>query len=592
MDRAINETIRKQTDNEIKQEKLQRRMGAVANLASYYRSNIHRFASDYLNIKLKIFQKILLFMMNAVTNFFYLASRGQGKSFLLAVFCVCRCILYPGTIICIAAPTKVQAKEIIDKIILQLMPRSENLRAEIEEAQNSLSYAFCKFRNGSYINVVPARESARHYHCHILIIDERVKVDKNIIDTVLRPFLASERRPPFMDLPEYKKYPTERNKELCASSCWYESHEAYESVRTYAANMVLGRPFFVCSLPYQIAVKEGLLNKDQVESDMAQSTFNDVAFYMEMQALFFASSDGSLYNYEDISKIQKIKYPFYPRSISERLPDKRIRIPVKRDGEIRILSADIALMSSKNRDNDAASIHINHMVPIYGGSRYCNNIVYTTNSEGMRTEKLALQIRKMFSEYDGDYIAIDARTYGLSIIDALQTDLYDSDTGETYPAINVLNNEEIADRCLIKGAPKVIYAILGSPTINTQCALILRNAIKDGTLRLLIDKYDAEDVLFDISGFNKLDTSEQFDFKLPYDNTFLLVNELVNLEHDATNNAVRVREKFGMRKDRYSSLSYNIYVAKQVERDALSKSFRSKVEEVALKVKAPILKRI
>lgn len=592
MNQKTLETNRKQTDIEIKLEKLRRKMGAVARLASYYRANIHRFAADYLNIKLKTFQKILLYMMNDVTNFFYLASRGQGKSFLLAVFCVCKCILYPGTVICIAAPTKVQAKEIIDKILLQLMPRSENLRAEIEDIQNSQAFAFCKFRNGSYINVVPARESARHYHCNVLIIDERVKVDKNIIDTVLRPFLASERRPPFMDLPQYKNYPTERNKELCASSCWYESHESYETVRTYAANMLLGRSFFVCALPYQMAVKEGLLNKAQVESDMAQSTFNDVAFHMEMQALFFSSTDGALYNYEDISRIQKIKYPFYPKHISDRLSDKRIRIPPKHEGEIRILSADVALMSSKNRDNDAASIHINHMMPLSGGTRYCNNIVYTNNHEGLRTEKLALIIRKMYDEYDCDYIVIDARTYGLSVIDALQTDLYDPDTGVTYSAINVKNNEEIAERCLIAGAPKVIYAILGSAALNTQCALTLRNAIKDGSLRLLIDKYDAEEVLSEIPGFHKLSASEQFDLRLPYDNTFLMVNELINLQHDATDNAIRVKERFGMRKDRYSGLAYNIYIAKQIEREMLAKNFKHKVEEVAIQFKAPTLKKI
>lgn len=44
--------------------------------AGYYRSNPQRFAKDYLNVNLRLFQKILLFMMN-ISNFFcYIAARG------------------------------------------------------------------------------------------------------------------------------------------------------------------------------------------------------------------------------------------------------------------------------------------------------------------------------------------------------------------------------------------------------------------------------------------------------------------------------------------------------------------------------------
>ena len=47
-----------------------------------------------------------------------------------------------------------------------------------------------------------------------------------------------------------------------------------------------------------------------------------------------------------------------------------------------------------------------------------------------------------------------------------------------------------------------------------------------------------------------------------------LVNELVNLqaEQKAGTGTIRVKERSGMRKDRYSSLSYNIFVAKELER--------------------------
>ena len=66
----------KLSQKEIANDKATRIMNGVATWCSFYRANPHRFCKDYLNISLKPFQKILLFMMNYSTNFMYLASRG------------------------------------------------------------------------------------------------------------------------------------------------------------------------------------------------------------------------------------------------------------------------------------------------------------------------------------------------------------------------------------------------------------------------------------------------------------------------------------------------------------------------------------
>lgn len=72
----VKKSMNKQTDKEIANDKANRIMNGIATWCSYYRANPHRFCKDFLNIDLKLFQKILLFMMNYDTNFMYLASRG------------------------------------------------------------------------------------------------------------------------------------------------------------------------------------------------------------------------------------------------------------------------------------------------------------------------------------------------------------------------------------------------------------------------------------------------------------------------------------------------------------------------------------
>ncbi|WP_242825947.1 hypothetical protein [Metaclostridioides mangenotii] len=81
--------------------------------AGFYRKNPHRFVLDYLGISLYPFQQMLIFMMDNNRVFTFLASRGLGKSYLTAVYCVTRCLLYPGTKVIISSKTKTQAKGII-----------------------------------------------------------------------------------------------------------------------------------------------------------------------------------------------------------------------------------------------------------------------------------------------------------------------------------------------------------------------------------------------------------------------------------------------------------------------------------------------
>ena len=68
-----------------------------------------------------------------------------------------------------------------------------------------------------------------------------------------------------------------------------------------------------------------------------------------------------------------------------------------------------------------------------------------------------------------------------------------------------------------------------------------------------------------------------------------MLNELVNLEYEATNNVIKVHEKPGARKDRYSSVSYNYYIAQQVER-SMAKNY-AKSKKIEINFRAPNLRR-
>ena len=284
-----------------------------------------------------------------------------------------------------------------------------------------------------------------------------------------------------------------------------------------------------------------------------------------MEALWFGDEDGAFYDFNSISKTRRIKYPMLPDKYSSLLSvSQKVKIPPKQNGEKRILSADIALMSSKKYSNDASAIFINQMLLTKVG-RYTSNIVYGDTYEGLHTEDQALVIRRFYDEFSCDYIALDCTGLGLGVYDALVRDIVDPDTGEIYPALSCCNNPEMAERCTTKGADKVIWAIKGSPALNSECAVLLREGFRSGKIRLLITEYEGESLLEEIRGYSSLSQAEKLKLQMPYIHTTLLIDELVKLQHEESSGRVRVYERTGMRKDRYSSLSYNYYVATQLE---------------------------
>lgn len=555
-------------------------MNGAAHYIAVYRKNPHLFARDYLHLELRLFQKILLIMMNVCTSTVMIGARGIGKTFLCAVFCVTRCILYPGTKICIASGKRGQAIQVLEKVVHELMQRSPELRAEINMRMTHIngSDAAVAFINGSYMKVVTASDTARGNRCNILIIDEFRMVSKDVIDAVLKKFLTQRRMPPYSALSSddrKKCYADEKNMTLYLSSAYYQDHWSYtQCLDTFKAMVNPNRHRFLCGLPYQLSIVEGLLDPDVVRDEMADSDFSEIKHAMEYEAKFWGSVDGSFFEYADVSKDRKIQFPMLPRSLSSMLKDdSHIAIKDKQPGEKRILSADIALMASTRFKNDATSIHITQLMPSKAG-RYTVNLLYSDTNEGLRTEEEALRIRRMYDEYQCDYLALDTKNVGLSIFDCLSREMTDVERGEVYPALSCCNNAEFASRCADQDAPKVIWAIVGSAKFNSDCAVMLREGFRAGRIRLLINEYDGEEAMSEIKGFGQLSPEQKLSLMMPYINTTLLINELVNLNHDESNGILRLYESKGMRKDRYSSLSYNYYVAMQLEKEAMRSDAR------------------
>lgn len=155
---------------------------------------------------------------------------------------------------------------------------------------------------------------------------------------------------------------------------------------------------------------------------------------------------------------------------------------------------------------------------------------------------------------------------GIGVYDFICKDQYDSETGETYKALSCCNDEDMAIRCKVKDAKKVVWSVKATQSFNNEICILLRNGIQNGKINLPVKEQNIEDYLKDTyKGFVKLTNLEQTQMKMAYLQTTMAIFELIKLDHEIKNGQIKIKEVAGNRKDRYSSIAYNYWCMIQLE---------------------------
>lgn len=547
-----------------REERKQRVLEGVSVWASFYRANPQRFVADYFGIQLKLFQQFLLYCMMHNNFFMYISSRGQGKTFLSAIYVCVRAVLYPGSKIIVAAGSRSQSREVIAKID-EIMGMAPMLRREIKDYSATGDNPRALFHNGSWIRTVTANDNARSRRANVLVIDEFRMVDESVLNTVLREFAIGSRQPKYLRNPEYSHL-LERNQEIYLSSAWYKFHWSYKKLKEYFDTMVKAdRKFFVAGFPYQLTVRENLETIEQVR-DKVEEGVDPIEFAMERECIFYGESQGAYFNFKEALENRIESWAVYPNDVYRDVSKTNIKSKQKPKDSIRLLTCDIALLGGKN--NDASAFALLELTPTKKG--YDRTLLYIESHEGKRTDDTARRIRQLYDELDVDYIVLDTRNVGTSVYDSLSAPIIDPETGYKYEPLSCINDEVLEDRCMYPKAPKVIYAIKATKSMNSMIARTFKDDIAQGNFKFLITEEDVKHLFRNVKGYNKLDEIAQTNLLLPYAQTGVLINEMVNLTGEVDEQGtLTLREPRSGRKDRYSAVSYGNYIADLLEREYL-----------------------
>lgn len=564
---------------------------------SFWRKNIHRFIMDYFECyEMKPFQNILLWLMSRNIVFIYIASRGQGKTMVTAWFACAVSVLYPGIEVVITSGTKGQAKLVVTSKIEKFAEKYPNLKKEILKVNKSANEIIVFFKNGSTITCVSPTDNSRGFRGNVLIIDEYRMVKKNIIDTVLKNFLTSSRNPKFLTLPKYDGFPIdsfEPNREIYMSSAWFKNHwswnkfeDTVEAMTSLNKDGTELKQYCALSIPYTVPLFHGILPLSKVENDMDASDFSAVKWGMEMEAIFWGENEKAFFKFEDVDKAMALRSAFIPSAKIDRVyKGKKLiydfMLSEKEEGEVRIISCDVAGTGS---DNDVM-VCIRCIPETYGKSDnqkyyYRKEIVYINHISVAHSEIKARILKKLKNDFQADWIVMDTMGTSSTLYEACCKVTYDVENDVEYPAYTAINDDKLDALKMDEDAEKIIYSIRAFAQFNNDAAHALRDELKSGKLRLLQSREEAEsDFSENIDWFLEMSLSEQIDMLLAFDETYMTMIELTNLEAVWSDKGlVSIEKPAGgkVRRDRYSAISYGIWYCRELEKINLNKKTKKR----------------
>lgn len=534
---------------------------------TFWRRNMHLFITDYLGIKLYLYQSIFLAFMGRYVDVCIIGSRAIAKSLMMAIYAVAKCILYPGTEFVITANRQKQAKLILtEKIEGILMQRSAVLRREVKSISTNDRDLSCKFHNGSKILFVICNDDSRGFRSTANGAEEAREINKKKYDEIVSPFKVV-RNVPYLMTDEYKGMTEllEQPQTIMISSSVADKHWLYKYALDTAKNMIKEKSSVFLACDISVTLEHGIRTMEQLEEEKRK--IDPVSWLVEYENAVLRENTNAFFPYELVTENQRLSHAFYPHGKQKIQGQRRLK---RQDGEIRIVSCDLAFVN--RRGNDRSAFTCIRMLPENDGSIYTYRlqVPYIESFMGQETSKQALRIRQIYEDFEADYIVLDTRNNGVAVYESLARTMFDEERGTEYSPLKCFNDDEFANRIVVPNAKPVIYCVFASQKKNSDAAYTLYSLFRERKIDLLNGRRQAVDLLSGVYPEYRDGSPEvQLCYEEPFIESDFAVGEITNLEVERldTTGVLKIKEKSGCLKDRYSSLSMGCQFAVDLARD-------------------------
>ena len=546
----------------------------------------------------------------------FVASRGFGKSFLMALYCTLRCILVPGTKIVVVGAAFRQSK-IIFEYMETLWRNSPILRSIFNGNDDGprRDVDRCTMRLGeSWTIAVPMGDGSkiRGLRAHIIIADEFASISPDIYETVVSGFAAVSANPIQNVKEEAKKAAMlevglwndeleavqikKGNQAIIAGTADYsfkhfasywkrykaiinsrgDKHTLEEIFKGEVPDSFNWKDYSIIRVPYEL-IPKGFMDDKQVSR--AKATIHTGIYNMEYAACFTEDSDG-----------------FFRRSLIESCVTNESNpivingnnilfdVSTKGNPDLQYIYGIDPASEKDNFTIVVLELHKDHSRIVYGWSTNRNNFK-DRQKTGLVNEYdfysfCARKIRNLMKIFPCSRIGLDAQGGGVAIEEALH-DPGKLEEGENliWPVIDIDKPKDTDDQSGLHILELVQFA---RADWTAQANHGLRKDLEDKillfprfdqvTLALALDRENRDIMTADLN--NLYDSESECVLEIEE-----LKNELTTIVMTQTSTGPNARDRWDtpeiklpngkkgkLRKDRYSALLIANMLARQISR--------------------------
>lgn len=579
--KLIKERVKKEK-NRPKELDPQIKRNNVKKWCTFYRRNINLYASRHLQIRLHPFQHIMLYLMGVSQVFFAICSRGLSKTFIVGLFAMCKCLLYPYSEVHLTSSTISQATKMVkDKMENELCKKlSPILKYYYEHDLIKFHYGkdeiWIEFvMNESKMWVDPAADSARGGRATLLIYEECRLLKKGIIDSVFEK-MAHPRQAIFLTLPEYAgdKRWIEECQSVYITSARFKSEWFWNTFKTVVQecyiNTRISYNFFAGDIFLSICF--GL--KTISDYFKSKKTSGELDFRMEDLNEMVGEAENAFFSHDLLKKNQVYRKAYKFPTVNDIYEGNDLKNRKKQEDEIRLLWIDFAFANTTGaEENDQSVIGCTSLIKKDG--RYRRVCDYITTHPASDSDGIDLKIREMFWDYHADYIVMDLRNGGEVMYNDLtkprkHPQRSENDWNEhgftialenSYHTVTQQKLDDLKSRTIDSQAIPCIIPMQGTPELNSNMWLDLQRKLRDGEIDLLIEDIEFEQKFEETKEYFTLTDEEKVRIRLPYVMTMALINEAINLSQEWKEGKVKLSEPRSGTKDIIVSFAYGNYVS-------------------------------
>ena len=439
----------------------------------------------------------------------------------------------------------------IDEICKLIPPLANEIKWGRGESTKSKDDVHYKFKNGSQIDILAARQSSRGQRRNGGVMEECVLIDGDILNSVIIPTTNVDRL-----LPDGTRDPKEvvNKSQIFITTAGYKNSFAYSKLMEMLVQSIIDPDeYMIMGGTYRTPILQGLLSEDFVDNLKMNGTYNDETFAREYESIWGGDAENAFYSAEKFDKERVLNQPEY--EFSGRSTKSAYYV----------LGIDIG------RFRCTTEVCVIKVTPQIQGAAIKSLVnIYTYQAEDF--EEQAIKIKRLYYKYKARILAIDANGVGGGFIDFMTKAQIDPQTGDTLPPFGVEGgtSEDVSEQYKKIRGPGVeenaMYLIKANAPINTEAYTYAQTQMGSNKTKFLIDEQQAKVKLMSTKRGQAMTIDERNDYVRPFVMTTVLREQMANLvsQNEGVNIILKQNSK-SIPKDKFSAFIYGLYYIKKEE---------------------------